>query len=256
VTLDSGLLYAFLLVFVRASAMMLSSPIFGAQHTPLNIRILTTLSVAAALTMTIKSHIGPVPQDLFSMLGAVANEAVAGLVLGTVVSMVFFAVQMAGSFLDFQIGLGSSQILNPITGVPVTVVAQFKFMLAIVIFLCMNGHHAMFKAFLHSYDAFPMLSMGSLAALQNHIIPLFGEMSLLALQIAAPVAAVGMIIDASLGMIGKAAPQMQVMLVGMPAKILLGFIALSATLPALVSGVDAGVQNSLDRMWSIWREAD
>lgn len=254
-TLDAAFLFSFLLVFVRASAMLIASPMFGAQNTPVNVRIMTTLAVAAALTAALSPKTGPVPQDLLSMVGAVANEAAAGLLIGMTISLAFYALQMAGAFLDFQVGLGSSQIINPATGVPVTILAQFKFMLGVVIFLAMNGHHTMFGAFVQSYDAVPTLSKGSLMAMQANLLPLVGTMCLLALQIAAPVAAVSLIVDAGLGIVNKAVPQMPVMVVGMPGKILLGLLALGMALPSMVAGVDSGVNHCLDALWRMWKGA-
>jgi flagellar biosynthetic protein FliR len=254
-SLDASLLWSFFVVFVRASAMFLSSPIFSGTSMPVQVRVMSTLSISAALTMAVQRHVGPVPQDLLAMVTQLANEAVAGLVIGVVVSLVFQAIQMAGSFLDFQVGLGSSQIINPVTGVPVTILAQVKYLLAIVVFLTLNGHHAMIRAFIESYRAFPMLSMGSLEAMQTNMVGLLTDMSLLSLQIAAPVVAVSLIVDAALGIVNKAVPQMQVFMVGMPAKVMLGLITLSVTLPVLVAGVENGVSLGLDRLWTIWQEA-
>lgn len=246
-------MWAFLTVFVRASAMMLSSPVFGAQSTPVNVRVLTTLSIAAALTMALKPSMGPVPTDLGSMAMILGNELLAGLLIGITISLVFYAIQMAGSFLDFQIGLGSSQILNPITGVPVTIVGQMKFLLALVVFLMINGHHQMIEAFVASYKTMPQLGYQAIGEVQTQLVPLLGRLALLALQISAPVAAVSLIVDAGLGFVNKAVPQMQVLIVGMPAKLAVGFVALSITLPAVASAVDFGVGEALDTLWQMGR---
>lgn len=254
-TLDAAWLWAVFSVFVRASAMMLSSPVFGAQTTPVTVRVLTTLSVSFALTATVKPQIGPMPEDLISLAVSVANEAGAGLIIGTMVSLVFYAIQMAGSLIDFQVGLGSSQVINPATGVPVTIISQIKFLLAVVIFLAMNGHHLMFRSFVESYSAFPAFSEASLLALQDRIVPLLGSLSLLAIQIAAPVAAVGAIVDAGLGIVNKAVPQIPVFMVGVPAKILVGLMALAVTLPSLVGAVDSGLRMSMESLHQYWTDA-
>jgi flagellar biosynthetic protein FliR len=169
------------------------------------------------------------------------------------ISFVFYAVQMAGSLVDIQIGLGSSQVINPSTGVPITIASQLKFMLAMAVFLAMNGHHAMFVAFAKSYEAFPTFSMDTMSALQENLTRLLTDMSLLALQIAAPVAAVGLIVDAGLGIINKAVPQMPVFLVGIPAKVLIGVLALSISLPTIVGAVDAGVHHGLNTVWQVYQ---
>lgn len=147
---------------------------------------------------------------------------------------------MAGAIIDMQMGLGMSQALNPLTGVPVTVVSQFKYMLSLVIFLSIDGHHLMIMAFAKSYSTAPV-SYSTIPALQHSLGAFMGELCLLALQMAAPVLAVSLIVDAGLGIVSKAVPQVQAMLVGLPAKVILGMLALSLGLPALTGSVSSGI---------------
>lgn len=252
-TFDEGLLFAFLLVFIRCSAMLLSSPVFGAQNTPLPIRILTTLAISAALTCALQPKVGPVPQDLYQMVAAVATEAVAGLIIGLFMQLALQAALMAGALLDTQIGLGMSQTLNPIAGVPVAVIAQYKFMLAVVVFLSINGHHVMLQAFARSYELMPTLGGETIANLHQGYLGLLGQISLLSLTIAAPVLAVSLVVDAALGIVSKAVPQMQAIMVGLPAKLIMGMIAMSLALPTLASGVQAGVEQATDALYKVMR---
>src|SRR5579862_6543187 len=238
---DSALLYSFVLVFVRCSAMLLVSPMFGAQTTPLQVRIFTTLAIAGALTCALQPASGPLPADLYTMAAAVLKEALAGLLIGIFMSLVLQAAQMAGGIIDMQMGLSMSQELNPLTGVSVTVISQFKYMLALVLFLTMNCHHQMILAFARSYQTMPALTYDSIPAVRSGIVSLVGSLSLLALQMAAPVIAVSMIVDAGLGMVNKAVPQIQAMLVGLPAKMILGMLALSLGLPAMATAISSGV---------------
>jgi flagellar biosynthetic protein FliR len=249
---DSALLYSFLTVFVRCSAMLLSSPMFGAQNTPLQVRIMTTLAISAALTVALQPAIGPPPADMYLLAVSVTHEVVAGLLIGMFMSLVLLGVQMAGSLMDMQIGLGMSQALNPLTGVPSTVIGQFKFMLGLVIFLSMDAHLLMIDAFAKSYTTMPSIGFEDLPALQAGVVKLLGAVSLLAVQIAAPVLGVTLVVDAALALINKAVPQMQVLIVGLPAKIVMGLIALSLGLPALVGGVSAGVGTALDSLGHIF----
>ena len=238
---DSALLYAFLLVFVRCSAMLLVSPMFGAQNSPLQVRIFTTLAIAGALTCALKPAIGPVPSEMYLFVASVLKELLAGLLIGTFMSLVLLAAQMAGAIIDMDMGLSLSQEFSPLTGVSVTVVSQFKYMLALVLFLSMNCHHQMILAFARSYETMPALTYDSIPAVRSGIVSLVGSLSLLALQMAAPVIAVSMIVDAGLGMVNKAVPQIQAMLVGLPAKMILGMLALSLGLPAMATAISSGV---------------
>jgi flagellar biosynthetic protein FliR len=236
---DEATLFAFLLVFVRCSAMLLASPIFGGPTTPPHVRVFTCVCIAGALTVVLRPQIGPIATSIPGLAIAVIGEALAGLLIGGLISLVLQATQMAGAMLDLHVGLGMSQTLNPITGVSVTVISQFKYMLGVVIFLSANAHHLMLQALVDSYNHAPALT-SNLPALQAGVVSFLGAMSLLAVQIAAPVTAVSFIVDAALGLIAKAVPQMQAIQVGMPAKIAVGIGALSLSLPPLVAAVTGG----------------
>lgn len=256
--MNEALLYAFLLVFVRCSAMLLSSPVFGGQNTPLPVRIFTTLSISAAITLVVNPAKAAVPTNLGDLSMALANEAVSGLLIGSFMSLVLQAAQMAGSIMDFQLGLSMSQVLNPVNGVSVTILAQFKFMLGAVLYLCMDGHHQMLIAFANSYHTMPALGVSTMPQLGSGILGLIGAISILALQIAAPVIAVSLVLDAALGLINKAVPQMPAMLIGMPAKTLIGMIAVAVSLPALATGIQSGVGygfNALEHVWAMDRRS-
>ena len=244
--MDATLLYSFLCVFVRCSAMFISSPVFSAQNTPIMVRIFTTLAIAGALTAALGTNIGPPPANMYLFVMAIAHEVLAGLLIGTFMSFVLQAAQMAGTLVDTQMGLSMSQVLNPINGVSSTVISQFKFMLAVVIFLSVNGHHLMLKAFADSYGSMPGMTLEHLPQMKNNLVGLMGTLSVLSLQMAAPVLGVSLVVDAALGIVNKAVPQMQVVVIGLPAKIVIGLIALSVGLPALVSGVNSGVGVALE----------
>jgi flagellar biosynthesis protein FliR len=254
VTFDSALLWAFLLVFVRCSAMMLVAPIFSAPSIPVQIRVMTTLALSGALVFAIRPAGAGLPADLGGLVLALANEAACGMLLGAFVSMALMAIQMAGSFLDLQVGLGMSQIMNPVTGIPSSALSQFKAMLGLVVFLGVQGHHFVLQAFVKSYEAMPVLSLATLDPLRHSLLGLVGDMSLLALQIAAPVAAVGIIVDLAMGVVNRAVPQMPVFLVGLPVKIGASMLALSVALPALVFGVQAGVERTGEALGEFWKQ--
>ena len=237
---DEATMFAFLLVFVRLSAMLLASPVFGGNSTPVQIRVFTCMALAGALTVVVKPILGPMPTSFLGLSLTVAGEAATGLLIGSLMSLVLQACQMAGAMLDLEVGLSMSQVMNPVTGVPVTLISQFKFMLATVVFLSANGHHIMLQAIISSYHAAPAFTASNLDALKDGIVGLLGSLSLLAVQISAPVLAVTIVVDAALAFISKAVPQMQAFMVGAPAKIAVGLMALSLTLPPLVSGVIEG----------------
>lgn len=251
--LDAAFIWTFFLVFCRCSAMLLASPVFGAQSTPVPIRVFTTLAISSAVTLAVGVNPITPPDDLVTLLMGAGQELVIGILIGAFCNLVLQGVQISGSFIDLQMGLSMSQTMNPVTGVPVSVIGQFKFMLGIVLFLCMNGHHVMLQAFASSFEVAPGLGMSSLNALGNGLVGTVANISLLALQIAAPVAAVGFVVDASLGIVNKAVPQMQAYMVGVPAKTLMGLLALAVTLPTLATSIQAGLAHSMEALGGVLR---
>lgn len=250
--LDGHNLICFLLVFVRVSALLLASPVFGAQTTPVQVRIMTTLAISAALSSVVQPKMGAVPTDLWGLAIAVFMEAVSGVLIGAFMSMALQVAQIAGGIMDMQVGLSSSQILNPISGVSSTVLAQFKFMLGVVVFLCMDGHHLILRALVHSYSAAPTFTGASMEILKTSVVTLLTSVCLLAIQIAAPVMGVSMVIDAALGLINRAVPTFQAMVIGLPAKIAMGLVAVAIGLPAVAIGVNSATGQAMKSLAPLW----
>lgn len=253
--LDTITIFTFFLVFVRCSGMMIAAPVFGAANLPVMIRVFITVALSMAMTFAVRPNVGAVPQDMGEFLLVVGNEALSGLLIGAFFSLVLHAVSMAGAIVDLQMGLGLSQVMNPLTGVPVSVIGQFKYMLGLMVFLQVDAHHLMLGAFLQSYQNLPTISSEMAGPIQESLVAMLGQMTVLALQMAAPVAAVSIVVDAALGLVNRAVPQMHVFLVGMPAKTIMGMIALSISIPALVGTVQTGVEVVADGLTLAFREA-
>lgn len=246
--LDAGTFYAFFLVFVRCSGFCLAAPMFGSMVIPVRIRVCIAGALAFALTFFVRKFVGDVPQDLISMGLAIGNEAVSGLVIGALFGLIMQAATIAGAFADLQLGLSMGQALNPIAGVPVSVIGQFKTMLCLVVFLAADGHHMMLGSLVESYNAMPTLNAGMMGDLQATALDLFTKLSLLSLQIAMPVIAVSLIVDAGMALVNKAVPQMQIFVVGMPLKSGLGMIALAVSLPAMTAAVQSGLEQVVNHL--------
>ncbi|MBI1333403.1 MAG: flagellar biosynthetic protein FliR [Armatimonadetes bacterium] len=243
---DIDALFGLFMVFVRCSAAVMSSPLFGAQNTPVQVRIFTSLAISFAISLTVKGNLGHAPENLGGLIMVIANEVASGLLIGMLLQLVLQVAMIAGSFLDLQIGLGMSQTMNPLLGIPVTIIGQFKMMLGTMIFLSMDGHHMVIRAIIQSYKVAPTLTASDLGILQSGILHLLTNFMLLSLQIAAPVLGVSIIIDAALGLMSKALPQLQPIQIGAPAKLGLGMASISLCLPALVAATQSGVAQSMD----------
>ncbi len=246
--LDAAFLFALFAIFIRTSAMFISAPMFGAPTIPARIRILFGAVMAFALCPVVKQYLPDPPTDLYGILLLVLNEALAGFIIGLFMMLVMLGIQMGGSIMDIQVGLSMSHIINPASGQSSTLLSQFKYMLALVVFLCANGHHILINALVGSFRVMPVAGAGVLEAIRNQQIYLLVEMSLIALQIAAPILAVTILVDAALGLMNRAVPQMQTFIVGLPAKVVMGLVAISIGLPAITVAVTSGIERATRSM--------
>jgi flagellar biosynthesis protein FliR len=239
---------AFLLVFVRCSAMFATCPVFSSQSIPVQVRVFTTAAVSGALAFVIRPELGPPPSSLYELIAAAMREALSGVLIGSLVNLAMQGIQMAGSMMDLQSGLGQSQALNPMSGVTSSVISQFKSMLAVVIFLTTDAHHLMIQAFVRSYHVLPAFGQ-----IQQSFFAALEQITVLSLQIAAPVMACGFVVDAALALLARAVPQMPAMMVGMPAKIGVGVATIAIGIPMTVAAVNAMLGVSFNALAGIFR---
>lgn len=243
---NEGYLFAFLSVFVRGGALLFSAPLFGARNVPALTRVGLAGLLALSLAPLLGQSLGAAPTELGEFVLRLGNEVVAGLLLGLCIQLFVQCLQMAGAFLDVQIGFGTAQLLNPATGTPVSILAQFKSLLALVLLLCANGHLLMIQAFVASFRVEFTITTATFPELVWECVRYVSSLSIVAVQIAAPVTAVCFVVDLALGIVSKAVPQMQVFLVGMPAKVVMGMVAMAVALPLLVATTQVGIERVFD----------
>lgn len=157
--------------------------------------------------------------------------------------------------MDMQLGFQMMQMFNPQMGGMTSVLGQFKFMLFLVLILVLNGHHMMLTAFVRSFESPVVFDTSNLAAIQAGLVHMLGGACVLAVQIAAPVAAVSFIVDAASGVINKSIPQMPVSMVTLGAKSALGTLTLALGLPLMVVAVQSGLGHTAEELASLLRLA-
>lgn len=177
-----------------------------------------------------------VPQDLNFIL-LIVREALIGLLLGFVAYLMFMTIQTAGSFIDIQIGFGIANVIDPMTGASAPIIGNFKYMIALLLFLTMNGHHYLLDAIVYSYkwvpidnDLFLKMIDGSLS---EFLIRTFAQSFMLAFQMSAPLVTALFLTDVGLAFLARTAPQYNVFVIGVPLKIIVGLALLLILMPGL-----------------------
>lgn len=221
----------FIVILVRISSFFFTAPVFGGATFPAQAKI----GLGALLSLLILVVTGPivteVPGTIMEATVLVAGEVAFGLTLGYAVSLVFAGVQLGGMLMGYQMGFAVANVLDPVSNDQVSIIGQFLFLFALLYFLTMDAHHILIKGMADSFALAPAGSFAVDQAAVSWFVGIFGRMFWLGLKIAMPVVGAIFLVDVALGIIAKTVPQMNVFIVGLPLKSLLGMFLLALGYP-------------------------
>lgn len=235
----------------RILAMISSSPVLGNKQVPVRIKI----GLSALITIIIAPTIGEIPpvavgstQGLLIMI----QQIIIGVAMGFTMRLIFTAVEMAGELAGLQMGLGFASFYDPINSSYTPVVARWLGMIAVLAFLAMNGHLYMLSALAGSFQTLPIGSMMPArgfyeVASWGRIIFTYG------MQIALPLLAALLTANIALGILTRAAPQLNLFAIGFPITLAIGFFVLALSMPHFVPLLDRLTQEGMGTMINLMR---
>lgn len=222
------LLPTFLLVFCRITAFFAVSPVFSFRNLPNSFKVGLAFFVSVIVFSVMGNQDALVIDGNYFLM--IIKEILIGILLGFTAYLFFTAIQVAGSFIDIQIGFGIVNVMDPMTGAQSPVMGNFKFFIAMLLFLSFNGHHYLLLALMNSYDWVPIDSLIfkriADGGISNFLLDSFYTMFYLAFQMATPIIVTLFLVDVCLGILAKTMPQLNVFVVGLPIKITVGFLML------------------------------
>jgi flagellar biosynthetic protein FliR len=235
----------FSLIFMRITAFMLMVPVFGSRMIPSTVKIGIAIMLALILTPIVRVPEVRLPDDPLRLGLMAGGEIVVGLVCGFVMFLVFMGVQVAGQIVDMQMGFGVANVIHPALETQVPLIGFLQFLLATLFFLTLDGHLRIVEMLAYSFDKVPVGGVSYDAAVPGVLISSFGDLFSLAIRIAAPALAALLLTMASLGIIGRLVPHINLLIVGFPFTIAVGLVmvALSIEMFFMV------LRGTFDGMW-------
>lgn len=221
----------FLVVFVRISGIFIVTPIFGSRNVPVYVKAGLALAISMILFPLIFQSNVHLPDHIFPYAIMLAGELMVGWIIGFASSLVFSAVHMAGQLLDTQVGFGIVNILDPQSGQQVPLIGNFKYILALLVFLVTNSHHLLLAALFSSFKIIPVSGVVFNSSVTEIIVDMVWGIFSIALKISLPVLIAIVLTDVALGILARTMPQMNIFVVGVPGKIIVGIFVLSLALP-------------------------
>jgi flagellar biosynthetic protein FliR len=235
-----------LFIFTRFSALLLAAPLVGGKNVPPPVQI--GLSGALALILMPLAPLTAVNSLPVLVLGLL-KEVALGVILGWVASLFFASVQMAGEWLDLQSGFQAGQLLNPAFDTHNALLGQFSYLLAGLVFLGTGGHEAMLRAAVASLRISPPGSLHFGIGTMEGWATLLVQALWIAIQLAAPLAAALFLAEVATGLLSRALPHVNVMILTLPVKSILAICGLALCLPLLAQAMQGAV-TSLGGTWT------
>ncbi len=243
-------LAAFLWPFARILAIITTEPLLGNRSVPVTVKI----GFALFITLIVAPLLGPMPNvqpGSAAGLLILGQQVLIGLAIGFSMRIVYSAIEMAGHLAGLQMGLGFATFFDPQNSTQVAVIAQFLGLLAILLFLASNGHLMVVMALADSFNTLPISGQLFSSHAWPALVAWGGEIFRMGLLLSLPLAAAMLTANLSLGIMTRAAPQLNIFTVGFPVTIAAGFLVLLLAMPYMAPQIEQLLQQGVGMMLKI-----
>lgn len=231
--LNYDLAITFVLVLARIGSFMVTAPLFGGPNTPGMVKALTAFIITMIVLPLVPAPQNGIAGGLLGLGLAVAREVGVGFLTGLICNMILQVLNIVGQLFDLHIGFLMSTFFDPSIGGQITLTAKFLYLVGIVLFFTLDGHHTLLLGIARSFEIVPLDTAVFSGGGMIILIRAFARMISVAVQISAPIIAIMLIIDVCLGLLGRTAPQMNIFMMAFPIKIGAGILTMAVMVPLL-----------------------
>jgi len=240
----------FFLIFARVTALIETAPLVSSEAVPQIAKIGLSFFASFVVFPWVRTLGYPIPAYGAEYLLLVVGEALLGVAIGFFLTMIYSGFQLAGQYYSLQMGFGASEVFDPLAQIEIPIMGQFLNLIAMFIFLVVGGFQQIFlvgvyRSFqamravdlvIHRNDLFKMLVMGMAKLFEQSLVISF------------PILGTLFIVSVAMGLLAKAAPQMNLLMLGFPISIGVAFLILFVTLPMLVEAFSGIIDDSFESL--------
>lgn len=243
-----------MLLTVRIAAILLLTPVLYAVAMPLPVRVLVVVALACVVALPFGGASAVQVPDRTALLAAVLREAAVGATLGLGILMAFGGFALAGRLVDVQAGYGIAQVFDPLTRARVPILSAVFGLLAAVFFFVVDGHHALLRGIAYSVERFPIGAGWPQGAAAEPVARQAAGLFTLGFALAAPIVLALLLVEFVLGVVSRNLPQMNMLVLGIPVKILAVLLALSVWAGGFAAPARRLYAGIVDA-WAAWFQA-
>jgi flagellar biosynthetic protein FliR len=240
--IELAVLERFGILLVRPGMLIALAPALGGAHIPVPVKVGLTVLISIGLLPSVNV---PVNLPELSMAVVVAREAIIGMSLGFALRALIAAAEFAGHLSGQQIGFSYGATIDPQSGVRNNMLATLYGSLATLGFLAINGHHMVLRALAQSYAALPIGGGHLDASIVSSVRDILALVFVVAVRLAAPIIIVLLVVELVVGLISRASPALNYMVIGYPIRLIVGLTLLAALVPVIPAVTNSLLENVL-----------
>lgn len=230
----------FLLVLFRIAGVMMLAPVFGSAMAPAAVRIFLSLVLSLLFFPLVRAGGVPPAMDLPVLGLAVASELAVGLLIGFASTMLFAGVQLGGHLIDQELGLLQANLLDPMLNEQISIMGQFKVLLATLVYLLINGHHLLIGAVSDSFRAVPLLGLSFTRGAALHLSDtLMRDVFRMGIEIAAPALVTLFLVTIAMAFMARTAPEMNIFALSFLLRVAVGLGVVAMGVGLFVAGFES-----------------
>ena len=226
---------AFFLILMRVGGIFfVTTPIYGNESIPTTLKAAVTFFIALVIFPQMSAEMSRrIPESSVAYGFLAVQEILIGISIGFMVFLVITAFGFAGQLFSWQMGLEMMQVLDPMSEEQADVLTQIVRLFGLLVFLSLQGHRVIIYSLYKSYTLIPVFTLATAKYLAKGLLEMSSSMFLTALLMAMPIMGTMFLTELSIGLMGRSAPQMNIMMLGWPIKILVGLATMIFFLPML-----------------------
>ncbi|MCB0420545.1 MAG: flagellar biosynthetic protein FliR [Bdellovibrionales bacterium] len=242
---------SFILVFIRMTSFIVSWPVFGSGLVPTPAKVLFSLVITLVIFPVLDRSLVSITFDSYQMVFLAMKEVFIGVTFGFLARMFFFCISVAGQLNSITMGISSSQLFNPAMGSSASSLEQFKVAIATLFFLAIQGHHVFLQGIVMSFDLVPMGLQGVNFLSSSSVGEFTQQVMEIGVRLSAPVLVAVFFMNISMAVIGRAVPQINVLITSLPVNILAGFVIMIIVMPIFIWQMEDIVDFSAEAVFKL-----
>jgi len=239
---------------VRVAAVIQIAPLLSSAGIPQAVKIGLALFTTLVIFPWVKALGYDFPTNIVDYFLVVVGEALIGIIIGFFLALIYVIFQVGGEFFAFQMGFGASSVFDPLAQVEVPLIGQYLNLVAMLVFVTVGGMQKIFLSGI--YNSFKTVRVAQLVTGKDFLLRFFaGSMGKLfenALTIAFPIVGTLFLISVVMGLLAKAAPQMNLLMMGFPVAIGVAFLSLFLILPFLTDATARLIEASFRELGGVF----